>query len=92
MANIRSQKKRIQTNEIRRKRNVAIRSRVKTLVKSADAAVKTVSPEEAQKALVDAISAIDRAYSKGVIPRNQAARRKSSLMQRANRSKQGAGA
>lgn len=88
MANIRSQKKRIRTNELDRQRNVAVRSRVKTFVKNADAAVSTKSAEEAEKEVRAAISAIDRACSKGVIPANQAARRKSSLRNRMNRAQQ----
>lgn len=88
MANIKSQKKRIRTNELDRQRNVAVRSRVKTMVKAADAAVTAKSAEEAQADVRAAISAIDRACTKGVIPPNQAARRKSSLMQRANRTQQ----
>jgi len=85
MANIKSQKKRIRTNEQRRQRNVAVSSRVKTLVKTADTAVLHKPAEEAQNDVKAAISAIDRACSKGIIPPNQAARRKSSLAQRSNR-------
>jgi len=88
MANIKSQKKRIGTNEIRRQKNVAVRSRVKTLVKNANTAVASKSADEARNDVKAAISAIDRACSKGVIPPNQAARRKSSLMQRCNRAGQ----
>ncbi len=87
MANIKSQKKRILTNEQRRQRNVTVRSRVKTLVKNADAALSKPT-EENQDTLKAAISSIDQACSKGIIPPNQAARRKSSLMQRANRARQ----
>lgn len=85
MANIKSQKKRIRTNELRRQRNVAVRSKVKTFMKHADAAIATKSAADAQTEVVAAISAIDRACSKGVLPPNQAARRKSSLQQRLNR-------
>ena len=85
MANIKSQKKRIRTNELGRQRNVAVRSRVKTYMKHADTAITSKSAEEAKPQLLAAISAIDRACSKGVIPPNQAARRKSSLQQRYNR-------
>lgn len=85
MANIKSQKKRIRTNELRRQRNVAVRSKVKTFMKHADAAIATKSAADAQTEVAAAISAIDRACSKGVLPPNQAARRKSSLQQRLNR-------
>lgn len=85
MANIKSQKKRIRTNELHRQRNVAVRSRVKTFVKHADTTMNSHSIDLAQPALKAAISAIDRACSKGIIPPNQAARRKSSLQQRFNK-------
>lgn len=88
MANIKSQKKRIRTNELDRQRNVAVRSRVKTFVKNASASITGKPAEEAEKDVRAAISAIDRACSKGVIPANQAARRKSSLRQRMNRAEQ----
>ena len=88
MANIKSQHKRIVTNEQRRQRNIAVRSRVKTLVKTADAAAPNKPAEEAERELKAALSSIDRACSKGIIPPNQAARRKSSLMQRSNRARQ----
>ena len=88
MANIKSQKKRIRTNELDRQRNVAVRSRVKTMVKSANTALTDKPAEEAETDVRAAISAIDRACTKGVIPSNQAARRKSSLMQRSNRARQ----
>ena len=85
MANIKSQKKRIRTNELDRQRNVAVRSRVKTFVKNATVAIGSKPADEAEKDVRAAISAIDRACSKGVIPANTAARRKSSLRQRMNR-------
>lgn len=84
MANIKSQKKRIVTNELNRQKNVSVRSKVKTMVKRADAAIVAKKPEEMQAELKAAISAIDRACSKGVIHPNQAARKKSSLQNRFN--------
>ncbi|HOJ68281.1 MAG TPA: 30S ribosomal protein S20 [Candidatus Hydrogenedentes bacterium] len=81
MANIKSQIKRIRTNEKRRLRNQSVRSRMKTMVKKAVAAQSaTAGDAERQAALVAAISAIDRAVAKGVIHRNAGARKKSSLM------------
>ena len=81
MANIKSQKKRILTNEKRRLRNKAVRSEMKTRVKNAvDAAEAGV--EDSPAALRLAIKRIDMAAAKGVIHKNQAARRKSRLMKR----------
>ncbi|MCX8063617.1 MAG: 30S ribosomal protein S20 [Candidatus Hydrogenedentes bacterium] len=87
MANIKSQKKRIKTNEKRRLRNASIRSKMKTMIKKAISAINvpTDNVEEREKRLREAISAIDRALAKGVIHRNSAARRKSRLMAKFNK-------
>ena len=84
MANIKSQIKRNKTNELRRLRNKAVKSELKTRVKSA---VKVVEAGEdtAVEALKLAQKRLDKAASKGVIHKNQAARRKSRLMKRLNR-------
>ena len=84
MANIKSQKKRILTNEKSRQRNVAVRSRIKTIVKNTDAAIAAKDGDTAKAQLLTAISEIDRACTKGVLHANQAARRKSSLQRRFN--------
>lgn len=86
MANIKSQKKRNRTNEERRQRNVAVRSRVKTFSKRALAAMESKDPETMRAELTAAISEVDRACAKGVIHRNAAARRKSTLQSRFNQS------
>lgn len=83
MANIKSQKKRIITNEKNRQRNVATRSRIKTLTKNVETAVAGKNPEAVPAALTSALSAIDRAVTKGIIHRNTAARKKSAIMQAA---------
>ena len=84
MANIKSQKKRILTNEKRRLRNKAVRSEMKTRVKNAvEAAESGVEDSPAQLRL--AIKRIDMAAAKGVIHKNQAARRKSRLEKRINK-------
>ena len=85
MANIKSQKKRILTNEKSRQRNVTVRSKVKTLVKRTDALIVANDGEKAKAELLTAVAAIDRACTKGVIHPNQAARRKSSLQRRYNK-------
>lgn len=84
MANIKSQIKRNKTNELRRLRNKAVKSELKTRVKSAVKVVEA-GDETAVEALKLAQKRLDKAASKGVIHKNQAARRKSRLMKRLNR-------
>jgi small subunit ribosomal protein S20 len=84
MANIKSQIKRNRTNEKRRLRNKAVRSEMKTRTKSADHAIDE-GGDDAARATRDAVKTIDKAAKKGVIHKNQAARRKSRLMKRAAR-------
>ena len=79
MANIKSQIKRNKQNEKRRLRNKAVRSELRTRVKSAEAAVGT---DNAATAANVALSKIDRAAGRGVIHKNAAARKKSRLMKR----------
>ena len=81
MANIASQIKRNRQNEKRRQRNKAVRSEVKTRVKRAvDAA--DAGAESAADAVRIAMKRIDKAAAKGVIHKNEAARRKSRLAKR----------
>jgi small subunit ribosomal protein S20 len=82
MANIKSQIKRIKQNEVRRERNKAVRSELRTRTKSALVAVAASSDDAGDK-VVAAIRRIDKAAAKGVIHPNQAARRKSRLMRHA---------
>ncbi len=84
MANIKSQIKRNKTNEKARQRNKAVKSALKTSVRkfreaaeAGDAAAATAQAREASRAL-------DKAASKGVIHKNQAANRKSSIAKTAN--------
>jgi small subunit ribosomal protein S20 len=79
MANTKSALKRIRTSAKRHERNQAVKSATRTFVKKARAAVAR-DVTEAQADLTAAISALDRAAQKGVIHRNNAARRKSRLM------------
>jgi small subunit ribosomal protein S20 len=76
MANIKSQKKRNKQNEVRRRRNQAVRSALKTGAKKVAAAA---DPEEAAQRQREAARALDKAVSKGVLHKNTAARRKSRL-------------
>ncbi|MEA3077621.1 MAG: small subunit ribosomal protein [Actinomycetota bacterium] len=81
MANIKSQIKRNKQNEVRRLRNKAVKSEIKTRVKSA-VALGAAGAENAGDAAQVAIKRLDKAASKGIIHKNQAARRKSRLMKR----------
>jgi small subunit ribosomal protein S20 len=84
VANIKSQKKRNLQNEKRRVRNVAVRSELKTRTKAAQAAFADGSDDAVAK-LTHAQKRIGKAGAKGVIHKNQAARRTSRLMKAANK-------
>ena len=83
MANIKSQKKRILTNRKAQDRNKAVRSELKTRVKSA-LRTNEAGGDQAPAALREAVRRIDKAATKGVIHRNAAARKKSRLMRQIN--------
>ena len=85
MANIKSAIKRIRSSERKRMRNKPVRSALKTYVKSAQTQIGSGDTDISAEAVVRAISALDKAASKGIIHRNQAARRKSRLMAKLNR-------
>ena len=78
MANTRSAKKRIKQNLTRRLRNRAVRSTIRSSVKTARAAVTGKTPQ-AKETVLEAIRILDRAVSRGIIHRNTAARKKSAL-------------
>ena len=78
MANIKSQIKRNRQNEKRRLRNRTFRGAARTAVRDARATIETGKPDQA--AVLEAISRLDKAAEKGVIHKNNAARRKSRLM------------
>ncbi|MDI2097922.1 30S ribosomal protein S20 [Ruicaihuangia caeni] len=79
MANIKSQIKRILTNKKAHDRNKAVKSEVKTHIRSVREAVAAGDKEKAVAALQLASKKIDKAASKGVIHKNQAANRKSAI-------------
>ncbi len=79
MANIKSAKKRILVNRTKAERNKSIRSAVKTSIKKVEAAVAAKDKEAAAAALKVAISTIDKAATKGVYHKNNAARKVSRL-------------
>ena len=84
MANIKSQKKRVLTNEKRHQRNKAVRSALKTAEKKVRTAVEAGDADAAKAAALDASRLLDKAASKGIIHKNQAANRKSGIMKSAN--------
>jgi small subunit ribosomal protein S20 len=80
LANLRSAIKRIRSNERKRVRNRIIRSRARSAVGTA----KTAAKESKEAAIRTAIRELDLAASKGVIHKNNAARRKSRLLRELN--------
>jgi len=84
VANIKSQIKRIRTNEKARQRNKAVKSELKTYVRRVREAVAGGDKEAASTALAVAARKLDKAASKGVIHANQAANRKSALSKAVN--------
>ena len=79
MANIKSQIKRIKTNEKRTERNKAVKSELRTGVRKFREAAASGDKDAADEALKAASRKLDKAVSKGVIHANQAANRKSAI-------------
>ena len=71
--------KRIRTNEKAHERNKAVKSELKTVIRSAREAVVAGDKDKAAAALTVATKKLDKAVSKGVIHKNQAANRKSAI-------------
>jgi small subunit ribosomal protein S20 len=85
MANTKSSKKDLRRTVKRRARNLAARSALKTFVKKVKVAAAAGEPAATQTALVTAVSALDKAAQRGIIHKNQAARRKSRIAKAANK-------
>ncbi|MBH1933142.1 30S ribosomal protein S20 [Streptomyces sp. AV19] len=83
MANIKSQIKRIKTNEKARLRNKAVKSSVKTAVRAAREAIAAGDAAKATAAVALAGKKLDKAASKGVLHKNAAANKKSALAKQA---------
>ena len=79
MANIKSQIKRIRTNEAARQRNQSVRSALKTAIRQFREAVAAGESDKAGDLLKSASRKLDKAASKGVIHANQAANKKSAM-------------
>jgi len=82
LANIKSQIKRNRQNEKRRLRNRVYRGSARTFIRKANAAIESGNLDEARAAVLRAQKALDKAAEKGIIHKNNAARRKSRLMKR----------
>jgi small subunit ribosomal protein S20 len=84
VANIKSQLKRIKTNEKARLRNKSVKSSLKTAIRKFREAAEAGDKDKALEFLRDASRKLDKAATKGVIHANQAANKKSALAKRAN--------
>ena len=85
MANTKSAQKRVRSDERKRVRNLKVRSRVKTFLKKAEQTITGTDQAMTIEALRQACSELDKAASKGVIHKNNAARRKSRLIAKFNK-------
>ena len=85
MANTKSAKKRVKVIMKKTLRNKVIKSRTKTAMRKVVAAVSTGDALTAKTALVGAVKAIDKAASKGIYHKNNAARKKSKLTKLVNK-------
>ncbi|MBC7310098.1 MAG: 30S ribosomal protein S20 [Actinomycetales bacterium] len=83
MANIKSQLKRIKTNRAATERNKAVKSELRTWIRKFRDAADAGQVEEAREYLATASKKLDKAVSKGVIHKNQAANKKSAMAKRA---------
>ncbi len=84
MANIKSQIKRNRQNEKRRQSNRIYRGSARTFIRKAEVLIAAGDKSSAEEAIKEAIHSLDTAAQKGVIHKNNAARRKSRLMTRFN--------
>lgn len=90
MANTKSAIKRLRSAERRRLHNRVYSGRARTAVKKARQLITRGNLEEAREAVQVATRALDKAAAKGIIHRNNAARRKSRLMQQLNQAEKAA--
>lgn len=88
LANTESALKRMRQAEKRRLRNRRVRSQTRTYIKRAKAQMEAGELEEAQQSVAKAIRALDKAAEKGILHKNNVARRKSRLVQKLNQALQ----
>ena len=86
MPNIKSVAKDVKKSRENHLRNIATKSKIKTLVKKTRAAAEGSHADATSKLVVETISAVDNAVKRGIIHKNAAARRKSRLMKKVNKS------
>ena len=86
MPNIKSAKKRVLVNQTKAARNKALKSNLKTMMKTANQAVGAKA-DNMDAAVANAVETIDMACSKGLIHKNNAARKKSKLVSKLNAAK-----
>ncbi len=86
MPNIKSAKKRVKVSEANAMRNKAVRSDLKTALKKADVAIKDNAADKEAVVKV-AVAKIDKAAGKGLLHKNNAARKKSNLVSKLNAAK-----
>ncbi|PRY63687.1 SSU ribosomal protein S20P [Knoellia remsis] len=79
MANIKSQLKRIKTNKVATERNKAVKSEVRSAVRKVREAADAGNVDAAKEALKVASTKLDKAVSKGVLHKNNAANKKSAM-------------
>ena len=79
MPNIKSAKKRVALSQISNARNKMYRSEMKTTIKKFDAAVAEGDREKASQAYKAAVKIVDQSVNKGILHKNNAARKKSSM-------------
>ncbi|HHY13616.1 MAG TPA: 30S ribosomal protein S20 [Thermoanaerobacterales bacterium] len=84
MANLKSSKKRVKVNRTKNLQNNIVRTSVRTAIKKFERALLDGNIEEAEKNLINAVSKLDKAATRGVIHKNTAARKKSSLYRKFN--------
>ena len=85
MANIKSSKKDVISSKIAYEKNKANKTALKTVLKKFDAALVAGDKAAAEVAYKDAVTAVDKAQGKGLLHKNTAARKKSSLTLRLNK-------
>ena len=85
MPNIKSAKKRVRVTAVKTMRNKKIKSNLKSTLKKADVAINDNAENKAEVANL-ALKTIDKAYSKGIMHKNKAARKKSQVARKLNAS------
>ena len=85
MPNIKSAKKRVRVSKFNNERNQMAKSALKTTLKKFEAAVAEGNKEQADSAYTAAVKSIDQAVKKGIIHKNNAARKKSSIALKMNK-------